>query len=143
MRSRQKTFMKTKNRVGLGGVLVMAALAAALFTSSNAVAAEVQTKGGASKLMNIKTVGDIEALRPGDIVVMTCPKCETVMETRIDSSPKGAGRVESKVAVHGCPGCGAKWETVGVGKAKTDKVTHVCSHCGAKGAVCAVKKAKE
>jgi predicted RNA-binding Zn-ribbon protein involved in translation (DUF1610 family) len=133
--------MKTKCKVGLGGILAVAVLAAALFTNNNAVAADGTAKGGATKLMNIQTVGDIEKLKPGDTVVMACPKCQTVMETRVDSSTKGAGRVESKVAVHGCPGCGAKWETTGVGKAKTDKVTHVCSHCGSEGAVCAVKKA--
>jgi predicted RNA-binding Zn-ribbon protein involved in translation (DUF1610 family) len=132
--------MKTKCNFGLGGVLAIAVLAAALFTN-NAVAADVTAKGGATKLMNIKTVGDIEALKPGDTIVMTCPKCQTVLETRVDPSPKGAGRIESKAAVHGCPGCGAKWETVGAGKAKTDKVTHVCSHCGSEGAICAVKKA--
>ena len=135
--------MKTNNRVGLRGILATATLAAALFTSINAVAADVQTKGGATKLMNIKTVGDIEALQPGDTVVMACPKCETVMETRIDRSPKGAGGTESKIAVHGCPGCGAKWETVGAGKAKTDKVKHICSHCGSEGAICVVKKAAD
>jgi hypothetical protein len=133
--------MKTKSKVGLGGLLSMATLAAALFTNINTFAADVTAKGGATKLMNIKTVGDIEALKPGDTVVMACPKCETVMETRIERSPKGAGGTESKVAVHGCPGCGAKWETAGVGKAKTDKVTHVCSHCGSEGAMCAVRKA--
>jgi hypothetical protein len=135
--------MKTKSKVGLGGILAVAALAVALLTitNNNAVAADGTAKGGATKLMNIQTVGDIEKLKPGDSVVMACPKCQTVMETRVDSSPKGAGRVEGKVAVHGCPGCGAKWETTGVGKAKTDKVTHVCSHCGSEGAVCAVHKA--
>jgi hypothetical protein len=133
--------MKTKNTVGLGGVLSMVILAAALFTNINAAAADVTGKGGATKLMNVKTVGDIEALKPGDVIVMSCPKCETVMETRIERSPKGAGGTESKVGVHGCPGCGAKWETVGAGKAKTDKVTHVCSHCGSEGVMCAVRKA--
>lgn len=132
--------MKTKNRIGLGGLLAVATLAAALFTNINAVAADVTAKGGASKLMSLKTVGDMEALKPGDVVVMACPKCETVMETRIERPPKGAGATETKVAVHGCPGCGAKWETVGAGKAKTEKVTHVCSHCGGN-ALCAVKKA--
>lgn len=132
--------MKTKRRIGLGEVLAMAMLAAALLLS-NAVAADVTAKGGATRLMTIKTVGDIEALKPGDVVVMSCPKCETMMETRIERSPKGAGGAESKVAVHGCPGCGAKWETTGTGKAKSDKVTHVCSHCGSEGAMCAVKKA--
>jgi hypothetical protein len=139
--ARNEEIMTTKSRVGLGGVLAMAVLATALFTNINAVAADVTAKGGATKLMNIKTVGDIEALKPGDVVVMACAKCETVMETRIEHPPKGAGGTETKLAVHGCPGCGAKFETVGAGKAKTDKVTHVCSHCGSEGAMCAVRKA--
>jgi hypothetical protein len=135
--------MKTKNKVGLGALLAVVTLAAALFTNTNAVAADVTAKGGATKLTNIKTVGDIEALKPGDTVVMSCAKCETVMETRIDRPPKGARATESKIGVHGCPGCGAKWETVGAGKAKTDKVRHVCSHCGSEGVMCAVHKAGE
>ena len=132
--------MKIKNTAGLGGILAIAMLIAALFTNTNAVAADVTAKGGATKLMNLQKVSDIEALKRGDVVVMACPKCQTVMETRIEYPPKGAGATETKVAVHGCPGCGAKWETVGGGKAKTDKVTHVCSHCGSKEAFCAVKK---
>lgn len=134
--------MKTKNRIGLGGLLAIATLAAALFTNINAVAADVTAKGGATKLMSLKTVSDIEGLKAGDVVVMACAKCDTVTETRITYPPKGAGATETKAAVHGCPGCGAKWETVGAGKAKTEKVTHVCSHCGGN-AVCAVRKAKE
>jgi hypothetical protein len=141
--SREEKIMKTKSRVGLGGILAVAVLAAALFTNNYATAADVTAKGGATKLMNIKTVGDIEALKTGDTVVMACAKCDTIMETRIERSPKGAGGTESKIAVHGCPGCGAKWETVGVGKAKTDKVTHVCGHCGSTGATCAVRKAAD
>ena len=133
--------MKTKNTLGLGGRLAIATLAAAFFTTINGVAADGTAKGGATKLMSIKTVGDIETLKPGDVMVMACPKCETIVETRIEHPPKGAGPKETKVAVHGCPGCGAKWETEGQGKAKTQKVTHVCSHCGTKGAVCAVRKA--
>jgi hypothetical protein len=134
--------MKTKNTIGLGGLLAVATLAVALFTNINAAAADVTAKGGATKLMNVKTVGDVEALKPGDVIVMACAKCETVMETRVERPPKGAGGTETKLAVHGCPGCGAKWETVGAGKAKTDKVTHVCSHCGGAG-VCAVRKAAD
>ena len=137
----KQNIMKMKNTLGLGGLLAIGTLAAALFTNINAVAADVTTKGGATKLMNLKTVSDIEALKPGDVVVMACAKCDTVTETRIEHPPKGAGATETKVAVHTCPGCGAKWEVDGHGKAKTEKVTHVCSHCGKKGAICAVKKA--
>ncbi len=134
--------MKTKNRVGLGGLLAIAMLTAALFTNTNAVAADGTAKGGAGGLMKqIKTVGDIQDLKPGDVVVMACPKCETMIETRIEHPPKGAGAKETKVAVHRRPGCGAKWEMVGQGKAATERVTHKCGHCGSTGAMCAVKKA--
>lgn len=91
--------------------------------------------------MTLKTFGDVEKIKAGDVVVMACPKCETITETRIQDPHKGAGSKETKLAVHGCPGCGVKWETEGHGKAKTDKMVHVCSHCGSKGVVCAVKKA--
>ena len=140
----QKDTMKTKNTVGIGGLLAIATLAAALFTNINALAADVTAKGGATKLMTLKTVSDIEALQPGDVVVMACAKCGTITETRVEHSPKGAaGAIETRVAVHACPGCGNKWQVDGHGKAKTEKATHVCSHCGAKGAVCAVRKAKD
>ena len=81
--------------------MAMAMLAAALFTNLNAVAADGSAKGGAGKLMQLKTVGDIEALQPGDVVVMACPKCKDVTETRIARPPKGASTTETKVAVHG------------------------------------------
>jgi hypothetical protein len=142
MCSLQRKRMKTKYTIGLGGVLATAILAAALFTSTNAIAADVTAKGGATKLMELKTVGDIEALKTGDVVVMACPKCKTVTETRVERPPKGPA-TEAKVAVHECPGCAVKWETTGHGKAKTEKVTHVCSHCGSKNAFCTVKKAPD
>lgn len=120
----------------------MSMLAAALFTNINAVAADGTAKGGATQLMPLKTVGDVEGIQPGDTIVMACPKCRDVTETRIERPPKGASSTETTVAVHGCPGCGAKWETVGHGKAKTEVVTHVCSHCGSKEAFCTMKKAR-
>ena len=136
--------MKIKNTVGLGGMLAIATLAAALFTNINVLAADVTAKGGATRLMNLKTVSDVEGLKTGDVVVMACAKCDTITETRVAYSPKGtAGATETKVAMHTCPGCSSKWEVDGHGKAKTEKMTHVCSHCGKKGAVCAVRKAKE
>ena len=131
--------MITKNKVGLGGVVAMAMLATALFTNLNAFAADVPVKG-AQRLMELSKVRDIQAVQAGDVVVMACPKCKTMVETRVEYPPKGAGGVEKKVAVHGCPGCSAKWEVNGHGKAKREKVTHVCSHCGSKSAFCAVKK---
>ena len=137
--------MKIKNSVGLGGLLAMATLVTALFTNVNTVSADGGAQAAAAKLKPLKTVGDIEALVPGDVVMMACPVCKDVTETRITPPLKGSGpATETKVAVavHSCPGCGAKWETVGQGQAKTYKVTHVCSHCGSKEAFCTVKKTK-
>jgi predicted RNA-binding Zn-ribbon protein involved in translation (DUF1610 family) len=135
--------MKYTRTFGLGGMLAMATLAAALFTNLNTVAADVTAKGGATKLMTLKTFSDMEVLKAGDVVVMACAKCDTITETRVEHPPKGAGAVATQVQTHTCPGCGAKWEVDGHGKAKKEKMTHVCSHCGAKDAVCAVRTAKD
>ena len=122
----------------------MAMLVAALFLNINAGAADVTAKGGANKLMTLKTMSDVEGLKAGDTVVMACAKCDTITETRVEQSPKGsAGAIETQVAGHTCPGCGGKWEVDGHGKAKTEKMVHVCSHCGSKSAICAVRKAQE
>ena len=130
--------MITQSKVGLGGILAMAILATALFTNINVSAADVPK--GATRLMELSKVREVEAVKAGDVVVMACSKCKTMTETRVEYPPKGAGGVETKVAVHGCPGCGVKWEVDGHGKAKKEKLTHVCSHCGSKAAFCAVKK---
>lgn len=136
--------MKTNPSIGISRVAATAALVAALFITVSATAADTHgAKGGATKLTELKTVSDLQAVQPGDVVVMACPKCKTVTETRVSTQPKGAGVTETTAAVHQCPGCGAKWETDGHGKAKKEKVTHVCSHCGSKSAFCVVKKSAE
>jgi hypothetical protein len=115
------------------------ALSALILSASGADTA----KGGGLKLMQLSTVGQVQAVEAGDVVVMTCPKCKTVTYTQVKATAKGGGSAIETVAAHGCPGCGAKFETTGHGKAKEDKVTHVCTHCSSKQAFCSVLKKKD
>jgi hypothetical protein len=108
-------------------------------TLANVAAADT-AKGGGKRLTELSTVAKIAAVEPGDIVVTACPKCKTVVHNRIKSTAKGGGSAVEKIALHGCPGCGAKVEVTGHGKAKVDKVTHVCSHCGSGDAFCSALK---
>src|SRR3954470_7224670 len=85
--TKMKKHMNTKlnNIIGFG-LCLAAALALVTGTATNALADEVKTaKGGASELLKlkpIKTASDIDALKEGDSVVMSCPKCKTVTVTR-------------------------------------------------------------
>jgi ribosomal protein L37AE/L43A len=99
-------------------------------------------KGGATKLMTpLKTHQDVQAVQPGDLVAMSCPKCRSTYVTRVETPPKGSQPSTTAAERHECPGCGAKVETVGHGKAKTEKIVHVCRQCGSKAAFCcSVKK---
>jgi hypothetical protein len=133
--------MKTMNplftRVGLA-----ASLAFALAFLPGVQAADGTAKGGAAQqLMNSKpivTVGDAAKVKPGDTVAMACPKCKTIMVTKV-TQEKGQ-RLTGKTAEHLCPGCGAKYEVTGQGKGSTEKVVHVCKQCGSTDAFCCVMK---
>jgi predicted RNA-binding Zn-ribbon protein involved in translation (DUF1610 family) len=127
-----------KNIVKILGSL----LGAFLLTISTASAADT-AKGGGLKLMQLSTIGQIEAVQGGDAVVMTCPKCKTVTYTQVKATAKGGGSAVETVSAHGCPGCGAKIETAGHGKGKETKVTHTCSHCGSTEAFCSVLKKRD
>ncbi len=118
------------------------ALAFTLGTVSSALSAETKTaRGGASeltKLKPIKTGEDVAALKPGDQVVMSCPKCKTVTVTRITKENKPGQTREVPTSEHLCPGCDNKSTLAGHGKAKKDVITHVCSNCGSTDAFCCV-----
>lgn len=118
------------------------ALSALILSAAPSFAADT-AKGGGRKLMQLSTVGQVQAMQSGDAVVMTCPKCKTVTYTHVKATAKGGGSAIETVAAHGCPGCGAKFEITGHGKAKENKVTHVCSHCGSNEAFCSVLKQKD
>jgi hypothetical protein len=96
---------------------------------------------GATKLLKLNTVADVEAVQPGDTVVMSCPKCKDSWSTVVTPSPKTGAKPEEKtVARHECPGCEHKYVSEGHGKAKTEKLVHVCKNCGSEEAFCCVMK---
>ena len=99
---------------------------------------------GATKLVQLKpieTVADADAVKPGDMVVMSCPKCKDSWATIVEKPTKtGASASSAVVARHDCPGCEHKFVSEGHGKAKTDKLVHVCKKCGSEDAFCCVMK---
>jgi hypothetical protein len=122
-------------RLLLGSSLAVALVCATAWT------APAQEKG-AQKLMQlkaIKTTQDIEALQPGDAVVMSCPKCKTMTITYVETT-KGHIKEEKVKQEHLCPGCETRIETTGHGKAKKDEVVHACKKCGSKDVMCCVLK---
>lgn len=127
-------------------ICLAAALALVAGTATSVLAADVKTaKGGASELLKlkpIKTGEDLAALKEGDSIVMSCPKCKTVTVTRITKENKPGQTSAVPAAEHLCPGCDNKLAVTGHGKAKKDVITHVCSNCGSKDAFCCVLKAE-
>lgn len=97
-------------------------------------------KGGATLLLKpVKTMEDVETLKPGDAVVMSCPKCKTITVSYVETT-KGRVKEEKTKQEHLCPGCETKIETKGVGKGAQTEVTHVCKKCGSKDIMCCVLK---
>jgi hypothetical protein len=107
-------------------------------------AALAQKGAGAAKLIQLKpiaTVADAEAVKAGDMVVMSCPKCRDTWVTIVQNSPKTGAKAEKTTYLrHECPGCTHKYVTEGHGKAKTEKIVHVCKKCGSEDAFCCVMK---
>lgn len=89
-------------------------------------------------LKPIKTVGDIAKLEPGDIIVLSCPKCKTITVTYVEPI-KGHIKEEKLTQKHLCPGCQTTIETKGGGKAAKDHVKRVCQKCGSDDAFCCVR----
>ena len=130
--------MKRQNTVKKLLISSSLALVIALGLSLGAVAQEK----GAEKLTQlkpIKTTQDIEALQPGDAVVMSCPKCKTITVTYVETI-KGHIKEEKTKQEHLCPGCETRIVTKGVGRAAKDEVVHVCKKCGSKDVMCCVMK---
>ncbi len=132
--------MKTKLIHKLAVVTAMAITSA--FITLVPSEAQAQKGAGAEALIAkpIDTVKDIDALQPGDMVMMSCPKCKTTMVSYLEEG-KGSVKKTRVRGEHQCPGCGQVIKTTGVGKQATDHVTHVCSKCGSDMAFCcSVKK---
>jgi hypothetical protein len=122
---------------------ILGAAAAVLVIGLLPANAADTAKGGGKKLIELSTPSQVAQVEKGDVVVTACPKCKTVVHTRVKATAKGGGSAREEVASHGCPGCGAKVDLSGHGKAKVDKVTHACSHCGSAEAFCSVLKKKD
>ena len=123
-------------------LIIGSSLAVALMlTTAGPVQAQEKgsAKGGATLLKPVKTTQDIEALQPGDAVVMSCAKCKTVTVNYVETA-KGQIKEEKAKQEHLCPGCGTRIETKGVGKSAKDVVTHVCKKCGSEDVMCCVLK---
>lgn len=136
--------MKTTNHIisklGQGAALAMVLIIAAALSSPAQAGEKGSAKGGASLLLKpIKTTQDIEALKRGDAVVMSCPKCQTMTVTYVETT-KGHIKEEKAKQEHLCPGCETKIETTGHGKAKKDEVVHACKKCGSTDVMCCVLK---
>jgi len=104
-----------------------------------------QEKGaGAAKLIQLKpieTAQDAEAVRAGDMVVMSCPKCKDSWGTVVEKSSKtGAKPDVLTVKRHECPGCEHKYVTEGTGKHAITKLVHVCKKYGSEDVFCCVSK---
>jgi DNA-directed RNA polymerase subunit RPC12/RpoP len=132
-----------KKGTTLRRLIIGCSLAAALMlaTAGTAQAQEKgSAKGGASLLLKpIKTTQDIEALQPGDAVVMSCPKCKTVTVSYVETT-KGHIKDDKVKQEHLCPGCESKIAMKGVGKGAKGEITHVCKKCGSEEVMCCVLK---
>ena len=122
----------------LGSSLAVALMVATTWTAQ--AQEKGSAKGGATLLLKpIKTTQDLEALKPGDAVVMTCPKCKSTTVTYVETT-KGHIKDEKVKIEHLCPGCETKIETTGIGKAAKGEVSHVCKKCGSTDVMCCVLK---
>lgn len=110
----------------------------------------VPKKGGQilKEMTAIRTLKDVEALKPGDTVAMACSKCQTIWVSQVKKNAKGAeiqkagGKKPTQlVGKHQCPGCKSEITVQGVGKGKERVIKHTCKSCGDKSAFCCATKA--
>jgi hypothetical protein len=137
----QRNSMKTRIESSITRRTLLALGVAALFALP--VAGIAQEKGAEKlvKLNRIQTTDNLQAVKPGDTIVMSCPKCKDIWVTVGEPAFKGAGAKQERVVKqHQCPGCGSERVTTGHGKAKTTEIVHVCKACGSQEATCCVMK---
>jgi hypothetical protein len=132
--------MKVINR--LNRHLASAGLALAVLGLLATPAFSQAQEKGATKLLwskPVKTVADVQALEPGDMVSMSCPKCQNVQTVVVEKSFKATVPDAKKtVTTHLCPGCSTKIRPVG-GKREA-KVIHACNGCGSEKVTCCAIK---
>lgn len=137
-------------------ILMAAAIAAIAFIPSAQAADQVK---GATKLLEltqVKTVAEVEELKPDDTFVMVCSKCKTVYVKKVTQGLKGAqllggrgrggqvevrgGQRETLVATHDCAGCKSTIEVTGHGRAREVVLKHSCKECGDESVFCCATK---
>ena len=116
-------------------------IACAAFALALTVNAADQVKG-AEKLMSkpIRTVADLSNVQPGDMMVMSCPKCKDVTVRYVEATFKAMEPRDKVKTQHTCPSCHNTMTVEGHGKAGKNVVKHVCQTCGSKDAFCCVLK---
>ena len=135
--------MKTINKSNTWLLTIALALAAVIVMPVSSSAQEKgSAKGGAGQLMSkpVKTLQDLSDLQPGDMMVMSCPKCKNVTISYVEPTFKAMEPKNKVKTQHTCPGCSTTITVEGGGKAKKDVVKHVCQMCGSKDASCCVMK---
>ena len=96
---------------------------------------------GATKLMKLQTVQDLQQVEAGDTILMSCPKCKDTFATVVTKPMKGMQPDEIKTVVkHLCPTCTTSIKTVGVGKNSEYKLVHTCNSCGSPDVSCCLMK---
>ena len=122
--------MKTK-------LLLIAAIAALALIPNLTMAQEK----GATRLMKLSTVQDLQQVDTGDTIIMSCPKCKDTYATVVTKPMKGMQPAEIKQVVkHLCPTCSTTIKTVGVGKNAKDTLVHTCNSCGSEDVSCCLMK---
>ena len=134
--------MKAKNMKTIRNILLAGLTVVAVSLLSAPAISQAQEAKGATKLMwskPITTAADVAALQPGDMVVMSCPKCQNSQAVVVEKSFKATvPDAKQTVTTHLCPSCTTK--IVPQGGKQDAKVVHVCNSCGSeKVSCCAVK----
>jgi predicted outer membrane protein len=113
--------------------LLLTAIAALALLPSLGLAQEK----GATKLMKVQTVQNLQQVEAGDTIVMSCPKCKDTFATVVTKPLKGMQPDQIKAVVkHLCPTCTTSIQTIGAGKHATDKLVHTCNSCGSPDVSC-------
>ena len=134
--------MKTTNRSNKWFISVALAVATLTLLPVNSTAQDKgSAKGGAQQLVTpVRTPHDLGELKPGDMMVMSCPKCKNVTVSYVEPTFKATEPKDKVKTQHTCPSCGTTSSVVGHGKSKRDVLKHVCTTCGSKDAFCCVMK---
>jgi hypothetical protein len=133
---KEKDNMKTIQN--LSRLLSIASIVATVSLFGAIPSAQAQEKG-ATRLLQLQTTQDLQAIEPGDLIVMACPKCKDIHVTTADRSYKGKPG-EKLTLVHLCPTCETKIVITGEGKLAKENLVHTCKMCGSSDVVGGVMK---